>query len=112
MTGFPSGILRPLGFRNESAAGELPRGPVEAGPQLASGATIAIEDSMVLAELVQSGVPVQEALEKFMARRYERCRLVVENSRQLGEWEKSPATAGSDPTALDSASMKALAEPI
>lgn len=81
-------------------------------PQLASGATIAIEDSIVLAELVQSGVPVQEVLEKFMARRYERCRMVVENSRQLGEWEKSPDTAGCDPTALISASMKALAAPI
>ena len=83
-----------------------------APPQLASGATIAIEDSIVLAELVRSGLPVAEALEKFMARRYERCRIVVENSRQLGEWEKTPEAPGADPTALIAASMKALAAPI
>jgi 2-polyprenyl-6-methoxyphenol hydroxylase-like FAD-dependent oxidoreductase len=83
-----------------------------APPQLASGATIAIEDSIVLAELVQSGLPVAKALEKFMARRYERCRIVVQNSWQLGEWEKTPDAPGADPTALIAASMKALAAPI
>ena len=41
-------------------------------PQLASGATIAIEDSIVLADLIQSGQPIEEVLEQFMARRYER----------------------------------------
>jgi 2-polyprenyl-6-methoxyphenol hydroxylase-like FAD-dependent oxidoreductase len=81
-------------------------------PQLASGATIAIEDSIVLAELIESGLPISDALEKFMARRYERCRVVVENSLQLGEWEKFPDTPGADPTALIAASMEALAAPI
>ena len=81
-------------------------------PQLASGATIAIEDSIVLAELATSGLPVEEALRQFMVRRYERCRLVVENAKQLGEWEKHPEAPGADPTALMSASMKALAAPI
>ncbi|HTO50465.1 MAG TPA: FAD-dependent oxidoreductase [Burkholderiales bacterium] len=83
-----------------------------APPQLASGATVAIEDAIVLAELVQSGQPAPEILGRFMARRYQRCRIVVENSRQLGEWEKFPDTPGADPTALISASMKALAAPI
>jgi len=83
-----------------------------APPQLASGATIAIEDAIVLAELVTSGLPVPQALERFMARRYERCRVVVENSWQLGEWEKTPDLPGADPTALISASMKVLAAPI
>jgi 2-polyprenyl-6-methoxyphenol hydroxylase-like FAD-dependent oxidoreductase len=83
-----------------------------APPQLASGATIAIEDAVVLAELLTSGVPVAQALERFMARRYERCRIVVENSWQLGEWEKTPEAPGADPTALIQASMKALAAPI
>ena len=81
-------------------------------PQLASGATLAIEDSIVLAELIESGLPISDALEKFMARRYERCRVVVENSLQLGEWEKFPDTPGADPTALIAASMEALAAPI
>jgi 2-polyprenyl-6-methoxyphenol hydroxylase-like FAD-dependent oxidoreductase len=83
-----------------------------APPQLASGATIAIEDAIVLAELLTSGIPVAQALERFMARRFERCRIVVENSWQLGEWEKTPDLPGADPTALISASMKALAAPI
>lgn len=83
-----------------------------APPQLASGATIAIEDAIVLAELVTSGISVPQALERFMARRYERCRIVVENSWQLGEWEKTPEAPGADPTALISASMMALAAPI
>ena len=42
----------------------------------------------------------------------QRCRIVVENSRQLGEWEKTPDAPNADPTALISASMKALAAPI
>jgi 2-polyprenyl-6-methoxyphenol hydroxylase-like FAD-dependent oxidoreductase len=49
-------------------------------PHLASGAGIAIEDSIVLALLLQSEQPLARVLENFMARRYERCRMVVENS--------------------------------
>ena len=82
-----------------------------APPQLASGATIAIEDAIVLAELL-SAMPAEAALERFMQRRFERCRIVVENSWQLGEWEKTPEAPGADPTALIQASMKALAAPI
>jgi 2-polyprenyl-6-methoxyphenol hydroxylase-like FAD-dependent oxidoreductase len=81
-------------------------------PHLASGATIAIEDAIVLSELIDAGAVLPEALEEFMKRRYERCRMVVENSRQLGEWEKFPETPGADPTALIAASMNALAAPI
>jgi 2-polyprenyl-6-methoxyphenol hydroxylase-like FAD-dependent oxidoreductase len=81
-------------------------------PQLASGATIAIEDSIVLAELIASGLPLGEMLHRFMARRYERCGMVVENSRQLSEWERTPNAPGADPTALMAASMQALAAPI
>jgi 2-polyprenyl-6-methoxyphenol hydroxylase-like FAD-dependent oxidoreductase len=83
-----------------------------APPQLASGATIAIEDAIVLAELLAGSDSVDDVLSRFMARRYERCRIVVENSWQLGEWEKTPDAPGADPTALIQASMKALAAPI
>jgi 2-polyprenyl-6-methoxyphenol hydroxylase-like FAD-dependent oxidoreductase len=81
-------------------------------PQLASGATIAIEDSIVLAGLIQSGQPPDQMLERFMTRRYERCQMVVRNSWQLGESEKAPGTPRADPTALITASMRALAAPI
>jgi 2-polyprenyl-6-methoxyphenol hydroxylase-like FAD-dependent oxidoreductase len=79
-----------------------------APPQLASGATIAIEDAIVLSQVLLQ----ERGMEEFMTRRYERCRIVVENSWQLGEWEKTPEAPGADPTALISASMKALAAPI
>ena len=47
----------------------------------------------------------------FMARRYERCRMVVENSVRLGEMEmaRAPAQEQAD---LQRASMVALIEPI
>ncbi|HKT16794.1 MAG TPA: FAD-dependent oxidoreductase [Stellaceae bacterium] len=83
-----------------------------APPQLASGAAIAIEDAIVLAEMLGSGAPIGTILEGFAARRYERCRLVVENSYQLGEWEKSPDMPGADPVRLQSESFAALAKPI
>ena len=82
-----------------------------APPQLASGATIAIEDAIVLADVLTTMAP-EAALERFMQRRYERCRIVVENSWQLGEWEKTPDAPGANATALIQASMKALAAPI
>lgn len=83
-----------------------------APPQLASGAAIAIEDAIVLAEMLLLDRPLAEILEGFVARRYERCRLVVENSYQLGEWEKNPNLPGADPVGLQSRSFAALAKPI
>lgn len=82
-----------------------------AAPHLASGASIAVEDSIVLAELMGSGQPIEAVVGQFMHRRYERCRMVVENSLQLGEWEKNPNAPDSDPTRLIAESMKTLAEP-
>lgn len=80
-------------------------------PHLASGAGIAIEDAIVLAEELGSDAPLATALEKFMARRFARCRMVVENSARLGEWEQS-APPDADPVALTSRSWALLAEPI
>jgi 2-polyprenyl-6-methoxyphenol hydroxylase-like FAD-dependent oxidoreductase len=81
-------------------------------PHLASGAGIAVEDSVVLAQELAAASDLSAALAKFMHRRYARCRLIVENSHTLGEWEKDPAAPGADPIALIAASYKALAEPI
>jgi 2-polyprenyl-6-methoxyphenol hydroxylase-like FAD-dependent oxidoreductase len=82
-----------------------------APPQLASGAAIAMEDAIVLAEMLGGNGTVPDILDRFVARRFERCRLVVENSYQLGEWEKNPGTVGADPAALQAASYAALAQP-
>jgi 2-polyprenyl-6-methoxyphenol hydroxylase-like FAD-dependent oxidoreductase len=80
-------------------------------PHLASGAGIAIEDAVVLGELLDEHDSLHEALSSFMDRRFERCRLVVENSLQLGEWEKHPDDPEADPAALSNASFAALAAP-
>jgi 2-polyprenyl-6-methoxyphenol hydroxylase-like FAD-dependent oxidoreductase len=57
-------------------------------PHLASGACIGIEDALVLAEELGRGADdVPAALAAFEARRWERCRMVVENSSRLGEIE-------------------------
>jgi naringenin degradation protein FdeE len=81
-------------------------------PHLAMGAGIAIEDAAVLGELLDSHDDLSAALAAFMDRRWERCRLVVENSLQLGEWEKHPDDPEADPAALSNASFAALAAPI
>jgi 2-polyprenyl-6-methoxyphenol hydroxylase-like FAD-dependent oxidoreductase len=81
-------------------------------PNMAAGAGIAIEDSIVLARLLKAESSLVRALENFMARRYERCRMVVENSHQLGEWERNPTAPGADPASIWAASLEALAEPI
>src|SRR5205807_3289359 len=57
-------------------------------PHLATGAGIAIEDAVVLAELLAADLSLAELLERFMARRFDRCRLVVETAVKLGEMEK------------------------
>ncbi|WP_454908466.1 FAD-dependent oxidoreductase [Variovorax gossypii] len=57
-------------------------------PHLASGACIGIEDALVLAEeLEREDNNVAAALAAFEARRWERCRMVVENSARLGDIE-------------------------
>src|SRR4051812_42995753 len=80
-------------------------------PHLASGAGLAVEDALVLGECLTSGTAIEHALQRFVERRYERCRMVVENSVRLGELEMRRAPA-SEQAELQRASMMALAEPI
>jgi 2-polyprenyl-6-methoxyphenol hydroxylase-like FAD-dependent oxidoreductase len=56
-------------------------------PHLASGACIGIEDALVLAEELARHEQVETAFAAFQARRWERCRMVVENSSRLGQIE-------------------------
>jgi 2-polyprenyl-6-methoxyphenol hydroxylase-like FAD-dependent oxidoreductase len=81
-------------------------------PQLAMGGAIALEDGIVLGELLASESDVQTVLEKFMERRYERARMVVENSVQLSEWERNAAEHEEDAGRLQTESFMALAAPI
>jgi len=59
-------------------------------PHLAQSAAQALEDAVVLGELLRPGEPVSPVLEEFMIRRYERCKLIYECSIQLGAWEQDP----------------------
>jgi 2-polyprenyl-6-methoxyphenol hydroxylase-like FAD-dependent oxidoreductase len=80
-------------------------------PHLASGACIGIEDALVLAEELGRSSDVEDALAAFEARRWERCRMVVENSARLGEIE----VAGGDKdehARIMRESLMALAQPI
>lgn len=80
-------------------------------PHLAMGAAIAMEDSVVLAEALGARDDLGSALAEFMERRFERCRLVVESSLQLGEWEKRPGNPDADPGGLADATMTTMAAP-
>lgn len=54
-------------------------------PHLAQGAAMALEDAVVLGEVLTSDQPVAQALEAFYSRRAARCRYVQTNSREAGE---------------------------
>lgn len=56
-------------------------------PHLASGACIGIEDALVLADEIANKNTLDDALAGFQSRRFERCKMVVENSGRLAEIE-------------------------
>src|SRR5262245_13853852 len=81
-------------------------------PHLATGAGIAIEDAVVLAELLGTDLPVAELLARFMARRFDRCRLVVETAVKLGDMEKDASIPIEAHFDLMRATFRQLAAPI
>jgi 2-polyprenyl-6-methoxyphenol hydroxylase-like FAD-dependent oxidoreductase len=81
-------------------------------PHLAFGVGLAIEDVVVLAQLVDQGCAPTELAARLAQRRFERCRLVVEDSLQLSRWEQAPDTPGADAPGLIRHTMAALAQPI
>jgi 2-polyprenyl-6-methoxyphenol hydroxylase-like FAD-dependent oxidoreductase len=80
-------------------------------PHLASGACIGIEDAIVLAEELNKTSSVVGALAPFETRRWERCRMVVENSGRIAEIEMTGGNPG-EAAKIMGESMKALAAPI
>src|SRR5258708_35313202 len=57
-------------------------------PHLAQGAAMAIEDAVLLGELLGREDPLELLLGGFMARQFERARFVIESSRQISAWEQ------------------------
>lgn len=80
-------------------------------PHLASGAGMAVEDGIVLAEELQRGSNTEASLERFMERRFGRGKLVVENSLRLGEIEMSHGSLP-EHTQIMISTMAALRQPI
>lgn len=69
-------------------------------PHMASGAGIAAEDGLVLAEELQRHEGVTDALLAFTERRFERARLVVENSVMIGDMEMAGDMSDKGPKML------------
>lgn len=80
-------------------------------PHLASGACIGLEDALVLADELARTPDVPAALRAFEDRRWERCRMVVENSARLGEIEIANGDK-EEHARLMRESLMALAQPI
>ncbi|HEY2604205.1 MAG TPA: FAD-dependent oxidoreductase [Thermoleophilaceae bacterium] len=56
-------------------------------PHCGQGAAQAIEDGIVLAEELSSRDSLAAALDAYMERRYERCKMIVDGSETIGRWE-------------------------
>ena len=80
-------------------------------PHLGQGSAQAAEDAVVLAELMRRDAPVEQLLQEFMQRRFERCRFIVESSLQIGEWEQHPVPEA-DPVGLTARMLATVAAPI
>jgi 2-polyprenyl-6-methoxyphenol hydroxylase-like FAD-dependent oxidoreductase len=81
-------------------------------PHLATGAGIAIEDAIVMADMLAGGDPVPEIFEHFLERRFVRCQLVVETAVRLGEMEKDKSIPIQAHFDLMRSTFRKLAEPI
>lgn len=79
-------------------------------PHLGQGAGMAIEDGVVLAEEL-AGKELEDALESYMKRRFERCKFVVESSLQIGKWEME-RNANADFFGLTKKMIEVTSQPI
>jgi 2-polyprenyl-6-methoxyphenol hydroxylase-like FAD-dependent oxidoreductase len=82
-------------------------------PQLAQGAAMAVEDAVLLAELLGRGTDLAAIFDEFMRRRFDRAAYVVDTSSTLAHWELlewrgAPAPEADPGPLLYRASMKLL----
>ena len=80
-------------------------------PHLGQGAGMAIEDAVVLGEELVAGGSVEQQLERFMARRYERCKFISDSSVLAGDKEMAHDSSF-DRIALVRRMLEVTAEPI
>lgn len=80
-------------------------------PHLGQGAGMAIEDALVLAEELFGEGDLRTRLQRFMMRRFDRCKYIAENSIMAGEREMAK-DAAFDRIGLTKAMLARTAEPI
>ncbi|MFD6888680.1 FAD-dependent oxidoreductase [Streptomyces sp. NPDC059957] len=80
-------------------------------PQLASGAGIAVEDGLVLAQELARHGGVAATFEAYSARHEQRCRFVVESSIEIGRLEQEQAPPQAQTTIVERA-LTRLMQPI
>jgi 2-polyprenyl-6-methoxyphenol hydroxylase-like FAD-dependent oxidoreductase len=80
-------------------------------PHVGQGAAQAIEDGVVLAEEL-AAKDLDAALEGFMERRFARCKIVIDGSKQIGDWEKEGATMHPDYPGTVARITNAVAAPL
>jgi len=80
-------------------------------PHSAYGCGLEVEDAALLAELLEQEYPLRQLLQRFMERRFERCRVVVEGSVKLGDLEMAHAPMA-EHQAVNGLIARAIAQPI
>ena len=80
-------------------------------PHLGQGAGMAIEDAIVLAEELSKSQAPQTAFVSYQNRRFDRCKYIVEKSREIGESQLGLRTPV-DQAAATSEMFKVVAAPI
>lgn len=72
---------------------------------------MAVEDSVVLAEELDSPGSMEQRLERFMARRFDRAKYIATQSMQLGQWMMN-LDPEANPIRVYQEVRKKIAEPI
>ena len=68
-------------------------------PHLAQGAAMAIEDAVLLGDLLGRDRPLDSVLAEFVARRFDRSKYVIDTSDQLAAWELEQWNGVANPNA-------------
>jgi 2-polyprenyl-6-methoxyphenol hydroxylase-like FAD-dependent oxidoreductase len=81
-------------------------------PHLGQGAGMAIEDAVVLAEELSAGDNVERQLSRYMGRRYERCKFIVESSELIGKYQMDDSITDFSEKSIVEKMQRYTAQPI
>jgi len=82
-------------------------------PHLGQGAAMAVEDAVVLVdELASKQNTLDDALKRYMERRYERAMMIHDNSIMLGDWQMHPEKADRSQAEVTEYIRARIAEPL